>query len=398
MPSPPRPRLLVAGLLAVLLTPGLQQFFNLPLFYWPLPDEFRVITSYPDSAWTWEFLGLAPGMGCPGYNDRDPDASRAYWRTPGVPEDQDWTRASQGHRKLACYRNHAGTDIFAPPGTPVFAIADGTVTQIELASEEDSTVGVVVEIEHERLYRGRVYHWLGRYIHLKGNPPVTLGPVKGGQLIGYVVNQGTNSHLHMEFDEYSGCEKPCITNPWGMDVLWIDYDDDARIDPATDALEDAAPLHTLIANASFDEGLTHWAASPGAAVMVQEGVLRFSRKPGTDIAFLQQMLPYRVAADTPILVRLRLGNPTSATAYVGVSLREPDNWLGGLVCVFALPPESAPAVYRVAGTVRREWRNALLHLSITPAIDLPGVTIDDVWASPDSSVISGPTRCLEPAS
>ncbi len=392
------PRILIASLLAVLLTPNLQQFFNLPLFYWPLPDEFRTITSYPDAPWTWEFLGLAPGVVCPGYDARDQEPSRAYWVTPGVPEDQDWMRASQGHRNLACYRHHAGTDIFALPGTPVFAAADGTVTQIEPANEEDSTAGVVVEIEHEREFRGRMYRWLGRYIHLIPNPPVTLSPVHAGQVIGYVVDQGTNSHLHIEFDDFEGCEKPCITNPWGPDVLWIDYDDDARIDPATDALPEAAPLHTMVANESFDEGLTHWAASPGAVASVEDGVLIFSRAPGTEIASLKQMLPYKVSADTSVLVRLRIGNPGSEVAYVGVSLREPDRWLDGLVCVFALPPNSPPAVYRIEGTVRREWRNALLHLTITPTIDPPGVTIDDVWASPDSTVMPGPTRCLRPES
>lgn len=84
---------------------------------------------------------------------------------------------------------HEGMDFSAPAGTPVYATADGTVTQ----ARWNSGYGNMVEINHG-------YNYTTRYAHLSkiiANPGQA---VKRGDLIGLVGNTGksTGDHLHYE--------------------------------------------------------------------------------------------------------------------------------------------------------------------------------------------------------
>jgi murein DD-endopeptidase MepM/ murein hydrolase activator NlpD len=237
----PAVKLLVVALIALagLSTPRhARAYFNLPLLYWPLDDAHRHVISFPDTGWTWEHLGLNPGYTCPDFDERDRDASRDVWRDPAIPEEQDWLQASLGNRGVACHRDHAGTDIAAPPLTPVYAVADGVVTLVEARSDAKGDNGSV-EIEHRREFRDEPYTWRARYVHLDNDFPVTEGPVKAGQIIGHVADRGTNSHLHFQIDGLWPCIEDCIVNPWGPTSLWIDFDDDGAPDPATNALRAA---------------------------------------------------------------------------------------------------------------------------------------------------------------
>src|SRR5574340_59640 len=56
------------------------RYHYIPLFFWPLDDEYRTVYNYPDDSWTWDFLGLAPGKACPGYYNRDRASTYAVWR------------------------------------------------------------------------------------------------------------------------------------------------------------------------------------------------------------------------------------------------------------------------------------------------------------------------------
>ena len=106
-------------------------YYNLPLLYWPLDDEYRHILAYPNTEWTWAYLGLNPGNECPPYYSRSFEESWDYWRDPSIPLEQDWYQASRGHQKVACYSrdgdviDHRGTDITTPPLAPVYAVANG---------------------------------------------------------------------------------------------------------------------------------------------------------------------------------------------------------------------------------------------------------------------------------
>lgn len=90
------------------------------------------------------------------------------------------------------WRTHDGADLAAAEGTPVKAIADGTVVELE----EDPLWGVCVAISHSD---GAVSYYMG----ISANVEVSVDDtVALGQTIGYVGNTaqveiGQESHLHL---------------------------------------------------------------------------------------------------------------------------------------------------------------------------------------------------------
>lgn len=90
---------------------------------------------------------------------------------------------------------HRGTDFASPGGTPIYAVADGIVT--------DATYhwswGNYVQIYHGKDDEGNTYSTL--YAHMISTPAVSAGQnVTKGQVIGYVGSTGysTGNHLHLE--------------------------------------------------------------------------------------------------------------------------------------------------------------------------------------------------------
>ncbi len=90
---------------------------------------------------------------------------------------------------------HRGTDFAAPGNTPIYAVADGVVT--------DATYhwswGNYVQIYHGKDDEGNTYSTL--YAHMITTPSVSAGQsVTKGQIIGYVGSTGysTGNHLHLE--------------------------------------------------------------------------------------------------------------------------------------------------------------------------------------------------------
>lgn len=96
------------------------------------------------------------------------------------------------HPILKVPKFHAGVDIAAPTGTPVYATADGYVSQAQHKSS-GSAEGNNVVIAHPG---GQAT----KYAHLDRFAPRALkgGQVKKGELIGYVGTTGrsTGPHLH----------------------------------------------------------------------------------------------------------------------------------------------------------------------------------------------------------
>lgn len=95
------------------------------------------------------------------------------------------------HPILGMYRAHLGTDYGAGYGTPVYAVADGSVVM----AGRDRGYGNVVVLRH---YNG----YTTRYAHLRGfGKSIAAGKrVKQNQVIGYVGSTGlaTGPHLHFE--------------------------------------------------------------------------------------------------------------------------------------------------------------------------------------------------------
>ena len=85
---------------------------------------------------------------------------------------------------------HTGLDVAGPQGTPVQAIADGTV---KFAGWNDRGYGYLVVIDHGS--------YQSLYAHLRDTPPVSKGQVvNAASAIGAMGNTGfsTGPHLHFE--------------------------------------------------------------------------------------------------------------------------------------------------------------------------------------------------------
>lgn len=93
------------------------------------------------------------------------------------------------HPVLGGRRQHAGIDLAAPTGTPVYATADGLVGRADWYS----SYGLYISIDHGASMETR-------YAHLSRLAVAAGDFVKKGDLIGYVGSTGrsTGPHLHYE--------------------------------------------------------------------------------------------------------------------------------------------------------------------------------------------------------
>ena len=93
------------------------------------------------------------------------------------------------HPTLHRYKIHKGIDLAAPTGTPVYAPADGVVSEAHWFG----TYGNYIQIEHGNEIETR-------YGHLSGYAVAAGDHVYKGELIGYVGSTGrsTGPHLHYE--------------------------------------------------------------------------------------------------------------------------------------------------------------------------------------------------------
>jgi murein DD-endopeptidase MepM/ murein hydrolase activator NlpD len=88
---------------------------------------------------------------------------------------------------------HQGIDIFAPSGTPVYAVEDGSV--VFGSNTLGGTVATLHAVSGDRYY----------FAHLSSVEGVDR-PVKAGEVIGYVGNTGNAAHTsaHLHFAWYPG--------------------------------------------------------------------------------------------------------------------------------------------------------------------------------------------------
>ena len=94
------------------------------------------------------------------------------------------------HPVLGYHKAHRGTDYAAPQGTPIMAVADGTVVE---AGRRGGN-GIYVKIRHDAVYQTQYLHMCR---HAKGIRPGTR--VVQGQTIGYVGSTGLATGPHCCF-------------------------------------------------------------------------------------------------------------------------------------------------------------------------------------------------------
>lgn len=204
-----------------------------PIFLaWPLPTYIGLarISQFPNTPWTWNYLGLNPEQQCPpafGYV-LDP-GFWPVWRDMSIPEKQDMAKADPHNFEMVnCYstlgeagkNGHEGTDIKAPAKTPALASADGKVAGWRL-----SDVNSLIVLKHclggQWDASGNCMggtKWYTTYMHIIPNQELFQmeKDVSEGMQVGTIYNQGDNSHLHFEV----GLSKRSYMNyinPWGKD-------------------------------------------------------------------------------------------------------------------------------------------------------------------------------------
>lgn len=125
---------------------------------------------------------------------------------------------------------HAGNDLFADTGTPLVAVADGTLFQVGVNTLGGNRLWL-------RDQSGTEYY----YAHLSAFAPgaVNGAQVRAGEVIGFMGNSGqaitTPPHLHFEIHPNGGD----AINPYPYLVAW--QQGSARSVVAVDATQTVAP-------------------------------------------------------------------------------------------------------------------------------------------------------------
>ena len=105
---------------------------------------------------------------------------------------------------------HAGIDIAAAGGTPIYAAASGYV---QVAGWSSGGYGNYVIIYHGKMSDGVAYSTL--YGHMKSVATSAGKYVKQGELIGYVGSTGNSTGNHLHLEVWKGGSKANAVNPRG---------------------------------------------------------------------------------------------------------------------------------------------------------------------------------------
>ena len=107
-------------------------------------------------------------------------------------------------------RLHAGIDLAAAGGTPIYAAASGYV---QVAGWSSGGYGNYVIIYHGKMSDGNTYSTL--YGHMKSVATSAGKYVKQGELIGYVGSTGNSTGNHLHLEVWKGGSKANAVNPRG---------------------------------------------------------------------------------------------------------------------------------------------------------------------------------------
>ena len=103
---------------------------------------------------------------------------------------------------------HAGIDLAAPGGTPIYAAASGYV---QVAGWSTGGYGNYVIIYHGKMSDGNTYTTL--YGHMRSVATSAGKYVKQGELIGYVGSTGNSTGNHLHLEVWKGGSKANAVNP-----------------------------------------------------------------------------------------------------------------------------------------------------------------------------------------
>ncbi len=107
---------------------------------------------------------------------------------------------------------HSGIDFIAPEGTPVFAVADGTVA----LAERQGGYGNYIEISHG-------YNYSSNYAHLSEIEVEKGQKIKRGDLIGRIGSTGMSTEPHLHYEVRFKNEPQNPVNYFFLDLSPKDY-------------------------------------------------------------------------------------------------------------------------------------------------------------------------------
>ena len=107
-------------------------------------------------------------------------------------------------------RLHAGIDLAAPGGTPIYAAASGYV---QVAGWSSGGYGNYVIIYHGKMSDGNQYSTL--YGHMRSVATSAGKYVQQGEIIGYVGSTGNSTGNHLHLEVWKGGSKANAVNPRG---------------------------------------------------------------------------------------------------------------------------------------------------------------------------------------
>jgi hypothetical protein len=157
---------------------------------------------------------------------------------------------------------------------------------------------------------------------------------------------------------------------------------------------------SLAQNGDFTNGMAGWTpyAVPATAIQarVQNGVLEFSRAPGSQSAVVLQNIAAPQPARTPLEASFQLGNSSASRKRVTVLVHASD-FTDLQVCAFWLPPNTPLRTYRILTFTTKDWAGASLSFYASTADGQGYIQVDNVSLVPAPTWNATQSRCIDPA-
>ncbi len=163
---------------------------------------------------------------------------------------------------------------------------------------------------------------------------------------------------------------------WTWQALLHHYYNPSVIDVTTSI----PPNTNLARNGGFESDASQWLTWGGIeGAHVADGVYRFQRKAGsTNPATIYQDYNVRVPKDTPMMVKLKIGNNGPTPKTIRVHLHRPESWVGAQTCEFVIPPGLPMQKYAVYLQNPDGWVGLRLEIQGMTDDGVPAYLLDGI--------------------
>jgi LysM repeat protein len=170
--------------------------------------------------------------------------------------------------------DHGGADLFAPMGTPIYAIANGKITYSEYGhtvntGKHETPYSVKILLDQTITYAGTSYPYV-YYTHMQSNLVYNVGSsgskpntisVKQGQVIGYSGTANNSPHLHLNFFDSTSTKPSNTTDTLRILGLsrgekWSNYVPGTTSTPSASTTPSSSTTLTVSVSASKTRGTT----------------------------------------------------------------------------------------------------------------------------------------------